>query len=111
MDTGGTIALLLVLLGLGYLSVATLRTTLRGGPGPGDPPASHPRVDPAGFPVLARPRGAFDRGGQRRSRRARTDAVAAAIHTARERATARRTSAVPGGRPSPSGGRSSTRLP
>ncbi|SEK43528.1 hypothetical protein SAMN04515665_102156 [Blastococcus sp. DSM 46786] len=107
MDTGGTVTLVLVLLGLGYLSVATLRVTLRGGPGPGDPPASHPRVDPAGFPVAARPH----RDGQRRSRRARTAAAAAAVHTARERATARGTSAVAGGRPSPSAGRSSTRLP
>jgi hypothetical protein len=57
MNTGGVIAVLLTLLGLGYLSVATLLVTIRGGRGPSDPPASHERVDPGGFPLLPTPRG------------------------------------------------------
>ncbi|MCW2696237.1 MAG: hypothetical protein JWR62_1322, partial [Modestobacter sp.] len=46
MTTGGV---LLFLLGVGALAVATLVIAVRGGRGPADPPASHPRVDPAGF--------------------------------------------------------------
>ena len=63
--------MLLTLLGLGWLSVATLLVTIRGGRGPADPPASRERVDPGGFPVLPTPRGVLHGRGQRppRSRR------------------------------------------
>ena len=44
------------------LAVATLVVTVRGGRGPVDPPASHPRIDPAGFPVLSAPRGVLANG-------------------------------------------------
>ncbi|WP_117376509.1 hypothetical protein [Geodermatophilus marinus] len=57
--TLGILAVTLTMLGLAWLSIATLVVTLRGGRGPGDPPASRPRTDPAGFPVLAEPRGAL----------------------------------------------------
>ncbi|MGY1711531.1 hypothetical protein ACI8AC_18690 [Geodermatophilus sp. SYSU D00758] len=57
--TLGIVAVTLTLLGLAWLSAATLVVTLRGGRGPGDPPASHPRTDPAGFPVLPEPRSAL----------------------------------------------------
>lgn len=57
MTTGGVLALLLTVLGLGYLSASTLAITLRGGRGPADPPASRDHVDPAGFPVHPAPRG------------------------------------------------------
>jgi hypothetical protein len=53
MTTGGAFLILFVL-ALAYLLGATLVTVLRGGRGPGDPPASHLRVDPAGFPAQAR---------------------------------------------------------
>ncbi len=55
--------MLLFLLGCGALSVATLVIAVRGGRGPADPPASHPRVDPAGFPVTPAARGALHRRG------------------------------------------------
>jgi hypothetical protein len=113
MTPGGALALLF-LLGLAALAVATLVIAVRGGRGPGDPPASHARIDPAGFPVLAEPRGVLPRRAQRRPRRgtrASVARIAAALHTARESWTARWMSSAVGGRPSPSGGRSSTRLP
>src|SRR4051794_41077461 len=55
--TLGGILVLLFLLGLGALAVTTLVVAVRGGRGPADPPASHARVDPAGFPVCPAPRG------------------------------------------------------
>jgi hypothetical protein len=113
MTSGGVLVVLFLLM-LGALSVATLVIAVHGGRGPGDPPASRPHADPAGFPVLSRPRGAFERPAQRRSSRASRPVaarIAAAVHTARESRTARRMSLAVGGRPSPSGGRTSTRLP
>jgi hypothetical protein len=59
--TSGGVLLLVFLLALGALSVTTLVMAVRGGRGPGDPPASHLRVDPAGFPVVRAPHGAFER--------------------------------------------------
>ncbi len=114
--TPGAVLLLLFLLALGGLAVGTLVVAVRGGRGPADPPASHLRLDPAGFPVLAAPRGALHRRGPRvgqprATRRAAAASAAAASHTARERRTARATSLPAGARPSPSTGRSSTRLP
>ena len=53
----GSVLVLLFLLGLGVLAGATLVLAVRGGRGPADPPASHARVDPAGFPVSPAPRG------------------------------------------------------
>lgn len=101
------------LLGGGALSVTTLVIAVRGGRGPGDPPASHDRVDPAGFPVLPAVRGVRPPRRAQRERRSRLAAARAAalVHTARESRTARRMSARTGGRPSPSVGRSSTRVP
>jgi hypothetical protein len=55
--TPGSFLVLLFLLGLGGLAVATLVIAVRGGRGPADPPASHARVDPAGFPLPPAPRG------------------------------------------------------
>jgi hypothetical protein len=113
MSSGGVLVAL-VLLMIGGLVVATVVVVVRGGLGPGDPPASRPRVDPGGFPVLPRPRGVFERPAQRRSSRASRPVaarIAAEAHTARESRTARRMSPAVGGRPSPSGGRTSTRLP
>ncbi len=55
--TSTGLLVLLFLLSLGALSVTTLVVAVRGGRGPADPPASHARVDPAGFPVLPAPRG------------------------------------------------------
>jgi hypothetical protein len=114
--TSGAVLLLLFLLALGSLSVATLVVAVRGGRGPADPPASHLRVDPAGFPVPPRPRGVLQGRGPRRPQRPRaslltTARAAAAGQTARESRTARATSLLAGARPSPSTGRSSTRLP
>ncbi|KQS68668.1 hypothetical protein ASG41_06995 [Modestobacter sp. Leaf380] len=57
--------MLLFLLGCGALAVATLVIAVRGGRGPADPPASHLRVDPAGFPVPPAPRGALHGRGPR----------------------------------------------
>jgi hypothetical protein len=109
---------LLFLLAMGGLAVTTLVIAVRGGRGPCDPPASHPHVDPAGFFVLPEPRGVFPRhpAQPRQSRGPRRSPptaarIAAAIQTARESRTARRMSVAAGGRPSPSAGRSSTRLP
>ena len=112
MTSGGAL-LVLSLLAIGCLSVATVVTAVRGGRGPGDPPASRPHVDPAGFPVLSRPRGMFEPAQRRRAtaRRAAHARIAVAVHTARESRTARRMSAAAGGRPSPSAGRTSIRLP
>ncbi|WP_091323204.1 hypothetical protein [Geodermatophilus ruber] len=59
--TSGAVVVLLVLLGIAALSVTTLVIAVRGGRGPADPPASHPRTDPAGFPVLPEPRGVLPR--------------------------------------------------
>jgi hypothetical protein len=103
MTTGGVLVLLF-LLGVGSLSVTTLVIAVRGGRGPADPPASHARVDPAGFPVLPEPRGVLPRHpaqpvqsrGPRRSRLAAARA-AAVVHTARESRVARRTSPRTGG--------------
>ncbi len=115
--TTGSVLLLLFLLGLGGLAVTTLVVAVRGGRGPADPPGSRPRTDPAGFPVLPAPRGALHGRGpltRPQPRRAALPAAArsaAASHTARDRRTARATSLLPGARPSPSTGRSSTLLP
>ncbi len=114
--TSGAVLLTVFLLALGGLSVGTLVVAARGGRGPADPPASHLRADPAGFPVPPAPRGALHRRGPRsaqprRTSRAAAASPAAAGHTARDRRTARRTSPLSGARPSPSTGRSSTRLP
>jgi hypothetical protein len=119
--TSGGVLVLLFLLALGGLSVATLVIAVRGGRGPADPPASHRRTDPAGFPVLPEPRGALHRRGPRVAQPRRgglltaallaTARAAATSHTARDRRTARATSLLSGARPSPSTGRSSTRLP
>lgn len=66
MTTGG-VFLTLTLLALAWSVAATLVVVRRGGRGPADPPASRPRVDPAGFPVLAAPRGIRQpRAGHRR---------------------------------------------
>ena len=114
--TPGAVLLLLLLPALAGLAVATLVVAVRGGRGPADPPASHLRVDPAGFPTLPAPRGALHRRGPaagrlRTTRRAAAASAAAASHTARERRTARATSLLAGARPTPMTGRSSTRLP
>jgi hypothetical protein len=111
--TTASVVVLFVLLGLVALSVTTLVIAVRGGRGPADPPASHPRIDLAGFPVLSAPRGALHlRPGQGHGRlRAAVASAAAAVHTARESRTARGTSGAAGARPSPSAGLSSTRLP
>ena len=115
--TPSAVLLLLFLLAIGALSVTTLVVAARGGRGPADPPRSHPRLDPSGFPVPHAPRGALHGRGpltRPQPRRASLPAAAraaAASHTARERRTARPTSLLSGARPSPSTGRSSTRLP
>ena len=98
MTTGGVLVLLF-LLGLGGLAVTTLVVAVRGGRGPGDPPASHDRTDPAGFPVLPAARGVLHRRGAqpRRASRAAVARTAAAVHTARESRTARRMSPRTGG--------------
>ncbi|MGY1639568.1 hypothetical protein ACI782_00340 [Geodermatophilus sp. SYSU D00703] len=59
--TSGGVVVLLILIGLVALSVTTLVVAVRGGRGPADPPASHARTDPAGFPVLPEPRGVLPR--------------------------------------------------
>jgi hypothetical protein len=98
MTTGGVLVLLF-LLGLGGLAVTTLVVAVRGGRGPGDPPASHDRTDPAGFPVLPAARGVLHRrpAQRRRASRAAAARTAAAVHTARESRTARRMSPRTGG--------------
>jgi hypothetical protein len=90
---------LLFLLGVGALAVTTLVITVRGGCGPADPPASHLRVDPAGFPVPPAPRGVLPVRRAQRRRASRTPAArtAAAVHTARESRVARRMSVRTGG--------------
>jgi hypothetical protein len=60
MTTDGFLFLLFLLV-LGVLAATTLVVAIRGGRGPGDPPASHDRIDPAGFPVLSEPRGMLTR--------------------------------------------------
>jgi hypothetical protein len=109
MNVGSLLAVLF-LVALTGLAVVTLVLAARGGRGPADPPASHPRTDPAGFPVPAQPRGVLHRR-PRSARRTAGAPRAAVVHTARERRTARRMSAALGARPFPSTGRSSTRLP
>jgi hypothetical protein len=104
MTTGGVLVLLF-LLGLGGLAVSTLIIAVRGGRGPADPPASHERVDPAGFFSLSEPRGLLPRHpaqprqavGPRRASRLSAARTAAAVHTARESRTARRMSPRTGG--------------
>src|SRR4051794_2242545 len=108
--TSQSVLVLLALAGLGALSVTALVTAVRGGRGPADPPASHPRSDPAGFPVLSQPRGVLHRRPRAAARPAATR-TAAAAHTARLSRTARPMSPGVGVRPLPSTGRSSTRLP
>jgi hypothetical protein len=96
---------LLYLLGLGGLAGTTLVIAVRGGRGPADPPASHPRIDPAGFFAPSEPRGVLPRRpaqprqatGGRRAGRLSAARTAAAVHTARESRTARRMSPRPGG--------------
>ncbi len=115
--TPAALLLTVFLLALGGLAVGTLVVAVRGGRGPADPPASHLRVDPAGFPVPPAPRGVLHRRGpltrpqRRRAALAAAASAAAASHTARDSRTARVTSLLAGTRPSPSTGRSSTRLP
>jgi hypothetical protein len=53
--TAGGAFLILTVLALAYVVVATVVTVRRGGRGPADPPASHLRIDPSGFPGLSRP--------------------------------------------------------
>jgi hypothetical protein len=55
--TFGGVLVLVFLAGLGALAVSTLVIAVRGGRGPADPPASHARIDPDGFPVTSAPRG------------------------------------------------------
>lgn len=101
----GLLVLIGLFLALGALAAHTLLVTLRGGLGPADPPASHPRVDPAGFPTPSEPRGALRRRprparqaeGPRRRSRLSAARAAAAVHTARESRTARRMSPRAGG--------------
>jgi len=95
----GAVLVLVFLFGMGGLSVTTLVIAVRGGRGPGDPPASHDRADPAGFPVLPAARGVRSaRPAQPRRRSRLSEArTAAAVHTARERRTARAMSARTGG--------------
>jgi hypothetical protein len=94
---------LLFLLGVGGLAVTTIVIAVRGGRGPADPPASHERVDPAGFVPLSEPRGVLPRrprtgqAGVRRASRLSAATAAAAVHTARESRTARRMSPRTGG--------------
>ncbi|TFV71645.1 hypothetical protein E4P40_20870 [Blastococcus sp. CT_GayMR20] len=95
MTSGGAL-LVLFLLFLAYVAVTTVVVAVRGGRGPADPPASHLRVDPAGFPV--------------RTGRAAT-AAAAVSRTARESRTSRPMSRTAGGGPSPSIGRATIRVP
>ena len=104
--TSGGVLVVLFLLGIGALAVTTLLIAVRGGRGAGAPPASRPHVDPNGFPVLA-PQQRY----QRRSSRPVAARIAAVVHTARESRTARGMSAALGPRPSPSPGRTSTRVP
>jgi len=111
MTSGGAL-LALFLLSVGALAGTTLVVAARGGRGPGDPPASRPHVDPAGFFVLPAPRGLSEPAQRRRAAgRAAAARTAAAVHTARDSRTARRMSALPGRWPSPRMGRTSTRLP
>ena len=97
--TTGAVLVLVFLLALGGLSVTTLVIAVRGGRGPGDPPASHAHVDPAGFPVLPAARGVLPPRTAQPRRRSRLSAArtAAAVHTARESRTARRMSPRTGG--------------
>ena len=97
--TSGAVLVSVFLLGMGALSVTTLVIAVRGGRGPGDPPASHGRVDPAGFPVSPPGRGVLRPRPAQRRRDSRLVAArtAAAVHTARESRTARRMSARTGG--------------
>ncbi len=62
------VLVLFVLLGLAALSVTSLVVAVRGGRGPADPPASHARVDLAGFPVPPAPRGVLPAPRPRRAR-------------------------------------------
>jgi hypothetical protein len=115
--TPAAVLVLLLLVAMAGLAAATLVVAVRGGRGPADPPASHPRVDPSGFPVFPAPRGVLQGRGPltrpqpRRASRLPAASAAAASHTARESRTARATSLLSGARPSPSTGRSSTLLP
>ena len=87
------------LLGVGALAVTTLVVAVRGGRGPADPPASHLRVDPAGFPVPRQPGGVHRRRPAQRRAASRTAAARAAadVHTTRESRVARRMSPRTGG--------------
>jgi hypothetical protein len=104
MTTGGVLVLLF-LLGLGGLSVTTLVIAVRGGRGPADPPASHERIDPAGFFSLSEPRGMLPRHPAqprqtivaRRASRLTAARAAAVVHTPRDRRAARRMSPRTGG--------------
>ncbi len=104
MTPGGLLALLF-LVGLAALTVTTLVVAVRGGLGPDDPPASHLRIDPGGFPVPSEPRGVLPRHraqprrvrGPRRTGRWRTATAAAVVHTARDSRVARPMSPRTGG--------------
>jgi hypothetical protein len=103
--TPGGLFVLLFLVGLAALAVTTLVVAVRGGLGPADPPASHPRIDPGGFPTLSEPRGALPRRltqprrgrGPGRPSRWSTARAAAVVHTARESRVARPMSPRTGG--------------
>jgi hypothetical protein len=105
--TSGGVLLVLFLLSVGALAATTLVVTVRGGRGPGDPPSSRPRVDPAGFFVLSTPRGLSEPARRRRARAGRP----AFLRSARSSRRPRRTTALPGRAPSPGFGRTSARLP
>jgi hypothetical protein len=63
--TAGGVFLLLTGCAVAFVVVTTLVTARRGGRGPGDPPSSHLRIDPTGFPVLSTPQcGRFRSPGQ-----------------------------------------------
>ncbi len=82
--TSGGVLLLLTLLSLAFLLPATLVVVVRGGRGPADPPGSHLRIDPAGFPVLSTPRGLLDGAAGRRRTSFRSSApIALRLRSAR----------------------------
>lgn len=87
--TSTSTLVVLVLLALAALAVSTLVVAVRGGRGSADPPASHPRVDPAGFPVPPAPRGVLHR-------RPRPTGPVSEVAPARRRRPAFRLRSAPG---------------
>jgi hypothetical protein len=67
--TPGGVFLVLVGVVVVFVVVTTLIAARRGGRSPGDPPASHLCLDPAGFPVLPAPRGVRQPRPSRAARR------------------------------------------